>query len=80
MARKLRNEIWELRFNAMSAAYKKLAVNVEEVSTITGIPKDNVCKKFPDGWSSEGRGKVIDLAVLLDQYTLALEQNFLPEK
>lgn len=80
MARKLRNETWTLRFNAISTAYKKWAVNVEEAAEITCTSKDTVCQKYPDGWSSSGRGKSIDLAVLLDQYTLARGLNFIPEK
>ena len=80
MARKLRDEAWMARFNAMTTAYKKWAVNVEEAAAITGTPKDSVCQKYPDGWSSSGRGKTIDLAILLDQYTLARGLNFIPEK
>lgn len=71
MAWKLRDETYMARLKTLTDHYGALAVNVEQAAKITGIPKDNVCQKYPDGWSSSGRGKTIDLAILMDQYTLA---------
>lgn len=80
VARKLRNELYMARLNTLTAFYGTLAVTVEQAAKITGTVPDSVCKKYPDGWSSAGKGKVIDLAILMDQYTLAMGLNFLPEK
>ena len=80
MARKLRNDIWELSYRVMAERYGTLSPNTEQAATITGTTKDNVAKKFPDGWSGEGRGKTINLGLLLDQYFVSLGSGIFPEK
>lgn len=80
MARKLRNDIWELSYRVMAEKYGTLAPNTEQAALITGATKDSVAKKFPDGWSGEGRGKTINLGLLLDQYFVSLGSGIFPEK
>lgn len=80
MARKSRNDIWFASYNVMAEKYGTLSPSVEQAALITGATKDNVAKKFPDGWSGEGRGKTINLGLLLDQYFVSLGSGIFPEK
>ena len=80
MARKLRNAIWEISYRSILEKYGTLSPSVEQAALITGSTKDNVAKKFPDGWSGEGRGKTINLGLLLDQYFVSLGSGIFPEK
>nr|DAG51743.1 MAG TPA: hypothetical protein [Bacteriophage sp.] len=80
VARKLRNEIWEISYRSILEKYGTLSPSVEQAALITGSTKDNVAKKFPDGWSGEGRGKTINLGLLLDQYFVSLGSGIFPEK
>lgn len=80
MARKLRNEIWEMSYKVMAEKYGTLSPNVEQAALITGTTPRNVSSTFPDGWSGDGRGKTINLGLLLDQYFLSLGLSFFPEK
>ena len=80
MARKLRNEIWEMSYRSLLEKYGTLSPSVEQAALITGATKDNVSKKFPDGWSGEGRGKTINLGLLPDQYFVSLGSGIFPEK
>lgn len=76
----MRNDIWYASFNAMAAEYRTLSPNVEQAALITGTSARNVCSLFPDGWSSEGRGKTINLGLLLDQYYQSLGIGIFPDK
>nr|DAG33399.1 MAG TPA: SWI/SNF-RELATED MATRIX-ASSOCIATED ACTIN-DEPENDENT REGULATOR OF PROTEIN [Caudoviricetes sp.]DAV19361.1 MAG TPA: SWI/SNF-RELATED MATRIX-ASSOCIATED ACTIN-DEPENDENT REGULATOR OF PROTEIN [Caudoviricetes sp.] len=44
---------------------------MDQVSAYMGVPKRDVCKRYPDGWNNngagDGRGKRIRLDTLLDQ-------------
>ena len=80
MARKLRNDIWFASYTVMAEKYGTLSPSVEQAALITGATKDSVAKKFPDGWSGEGRGKTINLGLLLDQYFVSLGSGLFPEK
>lgn len=80
MARKLRNEIWEMSYRVMAEKYGTLSPTVEQAATITGTNPRTVTSDFPDGWNGAGRGKTINLGLLLDQYFLSLGVSFFPEK
>ena len=80
MARKLRNEIWEISYRSLLEKYGTLSPNTEQAALITGATKDSVAKKFPDGWNGEGKGKTINLGLLLDQYFVSLGSGLFPEK
>lgn len=72
MASKLRNEEWTASYRAMADKYGTLSPNVQQAAQITGTTARNVCSLFPDGWSGLGRGKTINLGLLLDQYFLSV--------
>lgn len=80
MARKLRNDVWFASYNVMAEKYGTLAPDVETAAKITGVSTRNVCDQFPDGWSGNGRGKTINLGLLLDQYFVSLGNPIFPEK
>lgn len=80
MARKLRNEIWELSYRSLLEKYGTLSPDTELAALITGTAKDKVYQKYPDGWNGDGKGKTINLGLLLDQYFVSLGSGLFPEK
>lgn len=71
MAKSTRGESWHNAYNAIFAETKCIRLTVDQVAGYMGVPKRDVCKRYPDGWNNngagDGRGKRIRLDTLLDQ-------------
>lgn len=71
MAKLTRCEAWHDAYSAIFGETKCIRLTVDQVSGYMGVPKRDVCKRYPNGWSNngagDGRGKRIRLDTLLDQ-------------
>ena len=73
MAKSTRGEAWHNAYNAIFGETKCIRLTVDQVAGYMGVPKRDVCKRYPDGWANmsgdEGKGRVntIRLDTLLDQ-------------
>lgn len=71
MAKSTRGEAWHNAYNAIFGETKCIRLTVDQVAGYMGVPKRDVCKRYPNGWNNngagDGRGKRIRLDALLDQ-------------
>lgn len=71
MAKTTRSEAWHEAYKAIFSKTGCLWLTVDQVSGYMGVPKRDVCRRYPDGWNNngagDGRGERIRLDTLLDQ-------------
>ena len=54
MAKTTRNEAWHEAYKAIFSKTGCLRLTVDQVSGYMGVPKRDVCRRYPDGWNNNG--------------------------
>ena len=56
MAKSTRGEAWNTAYHAIFTETKCIRLTMDQVSAYMGVPKRDVCKRYPDGWNNNGAG------------------------
>jgi hypothetical protein len=56
VAKSTRGEAWNTAYRAIFAETKCIRLTMDQVSAYMGVPKRDVCKRYPDGWNNNGAG------------------------
>ena len=62
-----RPEAWHEAYNAIYNQFGCIRLTVAQAAELMGTTAKRVTQQYPDGWSTQGRGKTIRLDTLLDQ-------------